>query len=520
MSETATQTVIQLSPDWTITLVLDEKSRQLRVAVASPFDSAVQDCQFVRTTMSPPGSSAVGINWGGADKDEVIHVDQSGVMPNAIRKRKFSAVGLEKDLNGDLQSTTQQAIVPLNWANINKKARVEHESEPPLFMNLPTELQLHIFSFVPPYKLAFEVQLVCSHWRRLAQDESLWRVVHRGLWDGPKLKEISWKKDCLQVVKEVQYRNDLHATKMLLWAAQRGYLGLIKHLLQHYNITVNACNKKKVTALLVAAEVGHAKVVEFLLERRADVEAAASKNATSLYMASQHGHIEVVRMLLKAGANVNAKTDYGTTALFVAAQMGNTGLVSLLLSNGADVNIPMNNAQTPLFVAVREGHLDIVRMLLTANADVNAERSDGTTSLVMAAYKGNIDIVKLLVMAGANVNAAPQGGMNALFVASQQGALDVVQFLLENTNSAIDVATAGGTTPLLISTQKGHTEVVKLLLRHGANIKARLKDGTTARVIAEASGFTALANLLRAEETQKRMDCLPGGQKDITPMQM
>jgi len=109
---------------------------------------------------------------------------------------------------------------------------------------------LHIFSFLEPSTLAGEVQLVCTHWQRLAQDESLWRTVHGGLWDGPKPKNNTWQNDCLQILREVQVRNDVHATKMLLWAAQRGYLALIKHLLQSSNITANACNKKSKSPFL------------------------------------------------------------------------------------------------------------------------------------------------------------------------------------------------------------------------------------------------------------------------------
>ena len=84
--------------------------------------------------------------------------------------------------------------------------------------------------------------------------------------------------------------------------------------------------------LLLAADRGHLKVIQLLLEAGADTNAIDENLATASMAASHNGHLEVVRLLLEAGADTNA-TDYShseATALMAAAHNGHLEVVRLL----------------------------------------------------------------------------------------------------------------------------------------------------------------------------------------------
>ena len=60
------------------------------------------------------------------------------------------------------------------------------------------------------------------------------------------------------------------------------------------------------TALLCASVAGHEKVVNVLLESKADSEHYNDRGLTALMQAAMENHVAVVLSLLKHGANINA----------------------------------------------------------------------------------------------------------------------------------------------------------------------------------------------------------------------
>lgn len=70
------------------------------------------------------------------------------------------------------------------------------------------------------------------------------------------------------------------------------------------------------TALMKAAKAGHYCVVQYLIQRGAQVNKSTIANdATALSLASTHGHYDVVQLLLQNGANPNHKLKVLMTTL-------------------------------------------------------------------------------------------------------------------------------------------------------------------------------------------------------------
>lgn len=101
---------------------------------------------------------------------------------------------------------------------------------------------------------------------------------------------------------------------------------------------INALNKNRASAMVLAAKAGFLRIVETLLEKGADVNAQGGYFGNALQAAASRGQEDVVELLLHAGANVNAHCGKYGDALQAAAREGHEKLVELLLYAGANVH--------------------------------------------------------------------------------------------------------------------------------------------------------------------------------------
>ena len=156
--------------------------------------------------------------------------------------------------------------------------------------------------------------------------------------------------------------------------------------------------------ITIAARAASLKVLRYLIESGADLEAKTPVYETALMLAcywkevapegegrrdpSTERHDRAARMLLDAGASPE-NTPGAYTALSYAAYDGRDALVRLLIERGARVNGDAANGttevNTPLMMAAITGELGAVRELLRAGADARIRKaSDGKTALEFA----------------------------------------------------------------------------------------------------------------------------------------
>ncbi|XP_019620043.1 PREDICTED: ankyrin repeat domain-containing protein 17-like [Branchiostoma belcheri] len=124
--------------------------------------------------------------------------------------------------------------------------------------------------------------------------------------------------------------------------------------------------KTGLTPLMEAASGGYAEVGRVLLDKGADVNAAPvpSSRDTALTIAADKGHYKFCELLIQRGAQIDVRNKKGNTPLWLAANGGHLDVVQLLVSAGADKDAEDNRKITPLMATFRKGHVKVVRWLV------------------------------------------------------------------------------------------------------------------------------------------------------------
>ncbi|KAL2061254.1 hypothetical protein VTL71DRAFT_7527, partial [Oculimacula yallundae] len=295
------------------------------------------------------------------------------------------------------------------------------------------------------------------------------------------------------------------------------------------------------TALYHAAQSGHQKMAELLLERGAKVD---QKNLfygwTPLKIAAFKGHVSIAKLLLKYGAEINDNIGLAGNALQNAAKEGNLKLATILVECGANVNECGGRNHTALQAAALGGHEKVVRYLIDQNADPNLQGGDNGCALQAAAVasvptsrrqsivrllldhkadidlqggrygnvlqaaiaKGDRDMTKLLLSKGANVKANMRK-KDAMFGSALQAAChsrdeQLVAMLLA---LGVDVNADGGEYGSAIqaaSSRNDNDEIIDLLLQHGVDVNQQGgRYGSALQAASECPGALAVDILIK-----------------------
>jgi ankyrin repeat protein/beta-lactamase regulating signal transducer with metallopeptidase domain len=158
----------------------------------------------------------------------------------------------------------------------------------------------------------------------------------------------------------------------LMSAGALGYSAMMKALVDA-GADVNARDAAGLTPLWLTVSTNpHAADIQFLLEKRADLNASADFFGPPLLLAVHHNNVSLARELLKRGADPNAGSAHVPSSLLHASvwsQPGKPEIASLLLEYGANPNPECYENRTPLYWAIDDKLTGTVKALLKAGAD-------------------------------------------------------------------------------------------------------------------------------------------------------
>ena len=138
---------------------------------------------------------------------------------------------------------------------------------------------------------------------------------------------------------------------------------------------VNRKDETEQSAYLIStSEVGDdPRLLELTLRNGADVESLDSYDGTGLIRAADRGHVRIVEELLETETDVDHVNNLGWTALLEAIILGegdarHEEVVRLLVEGGADPNLPDGDGVTPLQHAEQRGYSGMAEILRSAGA--------------------------------------------------------------------------------------------------------------------------------------------------------
>ncbi|XP_059168430.1 serine/threonine-protein phosphatase 6 regulatory ankyrin repeat subunit B-like [Physella acuta] len=286
------------------------------------------------------------------------------------------------------------------------------------------------------------------------------------------------KIDIVQFLVENGADVNIGKSPPLFYACDEGYFEITKSLVEA-GADVNLLNSDGESVLGKSVFKGHLDIVEFLLEKGANVNYPGSPyyGETALLCASRGGHSNIVDLLLKKGADTKQINIEGNTALNLSILGAHVKTVKILVQNQIDkdkssINQTNKLGRTTLMLAAMKGFCSIVKDI-KIHSDLSIFDIDGNTALMLAAMNGHLDIVELLYDGTVDVNFK---GQNALMLAAIGGHVTVVEWLISK-GFDVNKTDHHGNTALMLA---GKPEVVGVLLKHGADVNVWNSDGRNA----------------------------------------
>jgi hypothetical protein len=198
--------------------------------------------------------------------------------------------------------------------------------------------------------------------------------------------------------------------------------------------------------LNVAANEGHAEIVQFLIEKGAD----PSRNKRPLTSAVREGHLEVVRVLLANRGYLPEQTN-GYISVYVAARHGHVEIMKLLLTPQMDSFITFNNL---LSITIEAGHLEMLKYLLRFEKvhHLNHHRNQHGL-LIDAIHSKRLEIVRYLLS-----ETSLEWGLGELLEeVAKTNDIDVARLILDRIPESSDLS-AG----LAEAVRNNHPDMIRL----------------------------------------------------------
>jgi ankyrin repeat protein len=308
--------------------------------------------------------------------------------------------------------------------------------------------------------------------------------------------------------------------------AVSGDLERIKSLVKS-GVSINAADYDSRSVLHLASSCGHVRVVEYLVDNDADVNAKDIWGCTPFNDALRQNHTEVQEILVKAGAVTQeicrlssddtwdrsshcssrrgscgetpsvAERKGLTAAILDAAAAGDVDQIAQLLAIGAGVNDSDYDRRSSLHLACSEGRVDAVEYLIGASAEVDLTDRWGHTPLHDAVLAGHIDVAQILRRAGAALPADSQAELEAQMrtLAAKGDAARLGRML----DCGLDpnAADSDGRGALHLAAATGHAVAATVLLSRGADVDRRDRGDNGPLELALVAGHEEVASALR-----------------------
>lgn len=273
---------------------------------------------------------------------------------------------------------------------------------------------------------------------------------------------------------------------------------------------------QKVDLLKTAITMGKTSAADLIVQS-IDLNKPDAEGNTLLHEAAQtSGNEKLIQFLIEKRADVNQENNDQMTPLNYAALYSSLDSIKLLVEKG---NANLNTSFPLLSFELIRDHQDAAIYLLGKGADINGQDKDGNTLLHLAAKNRNSDKeLKFLIEKGANVNAANAAGETPLEIAIiNQNAAHATLLLKNNANP-----NPSGRDLLHKAIETQYIYGIVPLLKYKGDLHAPNAEGKTPIDLAIELTSPAIVNYLienYSHEIKKSTSCivtaLVAGKKDL-----
>ncbi|MHC1704799.1 MAG: ankyrin repeat domain-containing protein [Tenuifilaceae bacterium] len=224
-------------------------------------------------------------------------------------------------------------------------------------------------------------------------------------------------------------------------------------------------------AFAASISTGNTSVIKRLLENGAEINSVCvvCYGQTAIQTAIEYSNFSLVNFLIEKNADLNVRNIFGRTLLHSAAHTGNTDLAKSLIEKGLDVNAKDNDGATPLIYAASNGEYEMFKLLIEKGAEISIKENDGSDALLSAIQKGNSDIVNFLLDKCCDINQTNNNEDTPLIIAASASKPQITQIIIDR-GADINQANSRGETALFFAITNKDTETAKLLIEKGADL--------------------------------------------------
>ncbi|MFJ1473335.1 ankyrin repeat domain-containing protein [Capnocytophaga cynodegmi] len=272
----------------------------------------------------------------------------------------------------------------------------------------------------------------------------------------------------------------------LFWAAFQNNLPLINYLLQK-GADVNVKDSHMYTPLLFAAVRGNinTELYDILINKGANINEKNENGANALLLAIPHmKDLKEAQYFIKKGLSLKSIDNNGDDALFYASRNGNQKIINQLIKKGFNPKTLNNKGQNLMFAAaegsrMKTNDLEFFKYIESLGVSPNQKDKEGLTPLfTLSSRHKDITVLNYFLDKGNSINQLDKEGNTPLINASSRNSLEVVS-LLENKSSNINTTNNQGHSALTLAVARNTSDVVSYLIKKGADINVKDAKGNT-----------------------------------------